>query len=89
MTLTYQTTRDVYSTKPACTTVKIIPGASPSTEYEYGNDMIARQIYSEKSKAAVYSTIRAILVHFVSCHKCVFRDHKAKIEKDEGSHNNK
>ena len=34
-------------------TVKIKPGASPSTEYEYGKDMIARQMYSENSRADV------------------------------------
>jgi hypothetical protein len=51
--LTYQTTSDVYKTKAAWTTVKIKPGTRPRTEYEYGNDMIARQMYSENSKAAV------------------------------------
>jgi hypothetical protein len=51
----YQTTKEVYSTNPACTIVKIRPGISPSTEYEYGNDMIAKQMYSEKSNAAVCS----------------------------------
>lgn len=37
----------------ATTTVIIKPGTKPRTEYEYGKDMMARQIYSEKSKAAV------------------------------------
>lgn len=35
------------------TTVKMRPGTNPNTEYEYGKDMIAKHIYSEKSKAAV------------------------------------
>lgn len=48
-----QTTSDVYKTKAATTTVRIKPGTSPRTEYEYGNDIMARQIYSEKSNAAV------------------------------------
>lgn len=38
-------------------TVKIKPGTSPNTEYEYGNDMIAKQMYSEKSSAAVWRTL--------------------------------
>jgi hypothetical protein len=37
------------------TQVKIRPGTRPSTEYDQGKDMIARQIYSENSRAAVYS----------------------------------
>src|ERR1700760_3050739 len=49
----YQTTIEVYRTSAATTTVKIRPGTRPRTEYEYGNDMIARQMYSENSKAAV------------------------------------
>jgi hypothetical protein len=36
------------------TTVKIKPGTRPRIEYDHGNDMIARQMYSEKSNAAVY-----------------------------------
>lgn len=44
---------EVYRTKAACTIVKMIPGPRPSTEYEYGKDMMARQMYSEKSSAAV------------------------------------
>ncbi len=32
----------------------MMPGTSPKMEYEYGNDMIARQMYSEKSSAAVW-----------------------------------
>jgi len=43
----------VYRTKPATTTVKIKPGTKPRTEYEYGNDMMAKQMYSENSRAAV------------------------------------
>lgn len=56
----YQIIRDVYSTIAATTTVKIRPGTRPSTEYDHGNDMIARQIYSEKSRAAVYYTNRKL-----------------------------
>ena len=44
---------EVYKTDRATTTVKMRPGTKPSTEYEYGNDMIAKHMYSEKSKAAV------------------------------------
>lgn len=33
--------------------VKMIPGTRPKYAYEYGNDMMARQMYSLKSKAAV------------------------------------
>jgi hypothetical protein len=54
----YQIIRDVYSTIAATTTVKIRPGTRPRTEYDHGNDMMARQIYSEKSKAAVYTSTR-------------------------------
>jgi hypothetical protein len=53
-----QIIRDVYSTIAATTTVKIRPGTRPRTEYDHGNDMMARQIYSEKSKAAVYTPTR-------------------------------
>ena len=52
---TYHTTREVYKTKLAWTTVKMRPGTRPSTEYEYGKDMMARQMYSAKSSAAVYT----------------------------------
>ena len=45
--------RDVYNTSPAITQVKISPGTKPRIEYDHGNDMIAKQIYSEKSKNAV------------------------------------
>jgi len=38
---------------PATTTVKIRPGTRPRIEYDHGNDMMARQIYSEKRSAAV------------------------------------
>jgi hypothetical protein len=43
----------VYSTRAATTTVRMSPGTKPSTEYEYGNDMMAKQIYSAKSRHAV------------------------------------
>jgi hypothetical protein len=46
----------VYKTKAAMTTVRMRPGTRPSTEYEYGNDMIAKQMYSEKRSAAVYTS---------------------------------
>ena len=36
------------------TTVRISPGTRPSKEYDHGNDMMARQMYSENSKAAVW-----------------------------------
>src|SRR6201989_899188 len=49
-----QTMRDVYKTNPATTTVKIKPGTRPRTEYDQGKDMMARQMYSEKRKKAVY-----------------------------------
>lgn len=39
---------------PAITTVRMRPGTNPRVAYEYGNDMIAKQMYSENSKAAVY-----------------------------------
>lgn len=52
--MTHQTISDVYSTNPATTKVRMIPGTRPRMEYEYGNDMIARQMYSENSRAAVY-----------------------------------
>jgi hypothetical protein len=51
--VSYHKTILVYSTRPATTTVKMRPGTRPKTEYEYGNDMMAKQIYSEKSNAAV------------------------------------
>ena len=51
--VTYQTSKDVYSTDMATTTVMIRPGTKPKMEYEYGNDMIARHMYSEKRSAAV------------------------------------
>ena len=35
------------------------PGTRPRTEYEYGNDMIAKHMYSEKSSAAVYEGVSA------------------------------
>lgn len=51
--MTHHKIRDVYRTEPATATVTIKPGTRPSTEYEYGKDMIARQMYSAKSSAAV------------------------------------
>lgn len=53
MFLAYQTINEVYKTKPATTTVMMRPGTNPRTEYEYGNDIMAKQIYSAKSSAAV------------------------------------
>jgi hypothetical protein len=44
---------DVYRTTPAMNTVRINPGTRPRIEYDQGNDIMARQIYSEKSSAAV------------------------------------
>lgn len=35
------------------TTVKMIPGTRPRIEYDHGKDMMAKQMYSEKSNAAV------------------------------------
>lgn len=49
----YHTIKDVYRTDMATATVTIRPGTRPKTEYEYGKDMMAKQMYSEKSKAAV------------------------------------
>lgn len=43
----------MYKTTDAMNAVRIKPGTRPRTEYELGNDMIARQMYSEKSNAAV------------------------------------
>jgi hypothetical protein len=45
--------RDVYSTSAATTAVKMRPGTSPKMEYDQGKDIIAKQMYSEKSKNAV------------------------------------
>lgn len=50
---TYQTIREVYRTIAAITTVRMMPGTSPNIEYEYGNDIIASEIYSEKRSIAV------------------------------------
>jgi len=52
---TYQRTREVYKTRPATTTVRIRPGTRPKVAYEYGNDMMAKQMYSENNSAAVYN----------------------------------
>ena len=49
----HQVVSEVYRTAMATTTVSIKPGTNPRIEYDHGNDMIARQIYSEKSRAAV------------------------------------
>jgi len=50
----YQTINEVYKTRAAMTTVMIRPGTNPRTEYEYGNDIMAKQIYSANNSAAVY-----------------------------------
>ena len=47
--------KDVYKTKAAITMVRITPGTRPRIEYDQGKDMIAKQMYSEKSRAAVWS----------------------------------
>ena len=49
----YQTVNDVYKTTPAINTVRIKPGTRPRIEYDQGKDIMARQIYSENSRAAV------------------------------------
>lgn len=51
--VTHQIVREVYRTISATETVTISPGTRPSTEYDQGNDIIAMQMYSEKSKVAV------------------------------------
>lgn len=51
--ISYQVISEVYRTMPAITTVKIKPGTRPRIEYDQGKDIIARQMYSEKSNAAV------------------------------------
>jgi hypothetical protein len=61
MNSTYQTISEVYSTEAAITMVRIRPGTRPRTEYDHGKDMIARQMYSEKSSAAVYVTSSALI----------------------------
>ncbi len=53
----------MYNTKAATTIVKINPGTRPSSEYDHGKDMIARQMYSEKSSAAVYKGSRVRLMN--------------------------
>lgn len=52
--ISYQVINEVYRTMAAITTVRINPGTRPRIEYDQGKDIIARQIYSEKSNAAVY-----------------------------------
>jgi hypothetical protein len=42
------------------TTVKIRPGTKPRIEYDQGNDMMARQIYSENSSAAVFCQLHVL-----------------------------
>lgn len=70
----YQTISDVYSTRAATTTVKIRPGTRPSTEYDHGNDMIARHMYSENSRAAVYvHTVSVLLQHNDSPAHCLWK----------------
>jgi hypothetical protein len=49
----YQVISEVYSTIPAITTVSIKPGTRPRIEYDQGKDIMAKQMYSEKSNAAV------------------------------------
>lgn len=49
-----QRTSDVYWTVAATPMVTRTPGTIPNTEYEKGKDMIAKQMYSENSSAAVY-----------------------------------
>lgn len=51
--ISYQVINEVYRTMAAITTVRIKPGTRPRIEYDQGKDIIARQIYSEKSNAAV------------------------------------
>jgi hypothetical protein len=51
---TYQQMSEVYRTNAAMTAVRIRPGTRPRMEYDQGNDMMARQMYSENSSAAVY-----------------------------------
>lgn len=60
----------MYSTKPATTNVKIRPGTNPRTEYEYGKDIMAKQMYSENSSAAVYKIVRMGFVSRRSGCKC-------------------
>ena len=52
--MTNQRTKEVYRTKAATTMVNMMPGTRPKTEYDQGKDMMARQMYSEKSRAAVW-----------------------------------
>jgi len=40
------------------------PGTSPRTEYEYGKDMMAKQMYSENNSAAVYRIVRMWSQHY-------------------------
>lgn len=53
----YQTSKEVYKTNAATTTVKIKPGTRPRIEYDQGKDMIAKQMYSENSRAAVWGVV--------------------------------
>ena len=47
----------MYRTTAATKTVRMRPGTRPRMWYDQRKDMIARQIYSEKSNAAVYLRI--------------------------------
>lgn len=51
---TYQRVMEVYQTIRDTTIVKRIPGNRPRVAYDWGKDMMARQIYSEKRSAAVF-----------------------------------
>lgn len=51
--LSHQRIKEVYRTKAATAIVHIKPGMSPRIEYDHGNDMIAKQIYSRNNRAAV------------------------------------
>ena len=48
----------MYNTTPATKTVRINPGTRPRTLYDQGKDMMARQMYSEKSNAAVFCQLQ-------------------------------
>ena len=62
----YQRTSDVYKTTAAMKTVKIIAGTSPRIEYDQGKDMMARQMYSEKSRAAVFPGAEQLVCRFTT-----------------------
>lgn len=50
-----QTIKEVYKTNPATTTVRIKPGTSPSTEYEYGKLMMAADTLAFNNTYAMMS----------------------------------